>query len=197
MVENRSALAEQLPKNIHEFCLEYIPANASGQVERSARRFALVAAAGELLTGIGITGWAEGEAENAAVCCFEDWLKDFGGGQRESENVLRQVKLFLEQHGDSRFEPMENIDNRRTVNNRAGFWRTVTEGKEFLVFPEVFKEEVCAGIDHKHAAKVLKDAGWLKSFSNRLTCCVRLPGMPVTRVYQFCSKVWEDTDDTI
>ncbi len=197
VVENRSALAEQLPKNIHEFCLEYIPANASGQVERSARRFALVAAAGELLTGIGITGWAEGEAENAAVCCFEDWLKDFGGGQRETENVLRQVKLFLEQHGDSRFEPMENIDNRRTVNNRAGFWRTVTEGKEFLVFPEVFKEEVCAGIDHKHAAKVLKDAGWLKSFSNRLTCCVRLPGMPVTRVYQFCSKVWEDTDDTI
>ena len=92
---------------------------------------------------------------------------------------------------------MENIDNRRTVNNRAGFWRTVTEGKEFLVFPEVFKEEVCAGIDHKHAAKVLKDAGWLKSFSNRLTCCVRLHGMPVTRVYQFCSKVWEDTDDTI
>ena len=29
----------------------------------------------------------------------------------------------------------------------------MTEGKEFLVFPEVFKEEVCAGIDHKHAAK--------------------------------------------
>ena len=189
VVENRSALAEQLPKNIHDFCLEHIPANASGQVERSARRFALVAAAGELLTGIGITGWAEGEAENAAVCCFEDWLKDFGGGQRETENVLRQVKLFLEQHGDSRFEQMENTDNRRTVNNRAGFWRTMTEGKEFLVFPEVFKEEVCAGIDHKHAAKVLKDAGWLKSFSNRLTCCVRLPGMPVTRVYQFCSKV--------
>ena len=26
-------------------------------------RFALVAAAGELLTGLGITGWAEGEAE--------------------------------------------------------------------------------------------------------------------------------------
>ena len=196
VVKHRALLAEQLPERIRKFSTEHTQ-KASGQVERAARRFALVAAAGELLTACEISGWDEGEAEQAAVSCFQDWLKEFGGGQRETANVLRQVKLFLEQHGDSRFEPMENIDDRRAVINRAGFWRSVTEGKEFLVLPNVFSDEVCAGIDHKYAERVLKDAGWIKTDNKRFNRCVRLPGIGPTRVYQFCPKVWEDTDDAI
>ena len=114
-------LAAKLPKTIREFCVKHLPAKAAGQVERAARRFALVAAAGELLTRQDITGWDEGESEQASARCFQDWLKDFGNGHRETTNVLRRVKLFFEQHDDSRFEPMENIDERRAVINRAGF----------------------------------------------------------------------------
>jgi hypothetical protein len=32
------------------------------------------------------------------------------------------VRLFIEQHGESRFEPLDRGDDLRAVNNRAG-WR--------------------------------------------------------------------------
>ena len=43
----------------------WVPEGASGQVERVAARFALVAVAGELATSASLTGWPEGEAERA------------------------------------------------------------------------------------------------------------------------------------
>jgi putative DNA primase/helicase len=43
------------------------------QEARAARRFALVALAGELAREAGIIGWPEGEALKAALACFEQW----------------------------------------------------------------------------------------------------------------------------
>lgn len=48
---------------------------------------------------------------------------------------------------------------------------------EFLIFLEVFKREVCKGQDHQFAAKVLEDAGWLKTDRDRFTHRLRLPGI--------------------
>jgi hypothetical protein len=57
----------------------HLPKGADGQVSRVARRFGLVAAAGELATGLGVLPWPEGEAERAAARCFGDWLRARGG----------------------------------------------------------------------------------------------------------------------
>src|SRR5689334_18189728 len=56
-----------------------VPPGADGQVARVARRFGLVAAAGELATALGVLPWPEGEAERAAARCFADWLAARGG----------------------------------------------------------------------------------------------------------------------
>ena len=148
------------------------------------------------MTRFEITGWSEGEAENAAATCFRDWMVEFGGGQREADNVLRQVKFFLKQHGDSRFEPLEKNDDLRPVNNRAGFWQIHEGEREFLVLPEVFREEICKGINYKQAAKVLKDVGWLKTGTEpgRNTKKSRLPGIGLTYCYVLGSSVWGDND---
>ena len=203
VVKNRTALAEQLPERIREFCVDHVPLEAAGQVERVARRFALVAAAGELLAAYGLTAWPEGMAEQSAARCFQDWLANYGGGPRESLNVQRQVRLFFEMHGDSRFEPADGgDDNKRVTVNRAGFWRLDQSGnREYLVLRETFREEVCEGIDHTHAVKVLKESGWLLPDTDGIhnTQQVRLPGITKkTRCYVIGSKLWEGgVDDAI
>ncbi len=66
-------------KTHHQSFLEKnLPGNCGGQVHRVCDRFALIAAGGELATQYGVTGWPPGEAEQAATCCFQDWLEQRG-----------------------------------------------------------------------------------------------------------------------
>lgn len=53
------------------FIEDHIPKESSGQVKRVGRRFGLVAAAGELATMFGLTGWDKGSATLAASKCFQ------------------------------------------------------------------------------------------------------------------------------
>ena len=167
------------------------PADAAGQVRRVAQRFALVAAAGELATEYGLTGWTEGEAAQAAAVCFRAWLGARGTtGAAEPAAMLAQVRRFLEAHGESRFAPMDQTDNRATIN-RAGFRRETSEGTEYLILRESFRE-ICTGFDHKAVAKVLADAGALtRDADGTATRSERLPGMKA-RVYVIGPAIWSD-----
>lgn len=66
------------------FMTSACPKNADGQVKRVCQRFALVAAAGELATGWGITGWPKDEATRAAETCFKC----------RSEDILNRMNLL-------------------------------------------------------------------------------------------------------
>jgi putative DNA primase/helicase len=193
LVQQRPTLAAHVKASMDAFVATQAPAEASGQVMRVARRFALVACAGELATAAGLTGWETGKATQAAVQCFFNWIGNFGGaGNREDRALLEQVRAFFETHGSSRFEDMSARHEQRVVN-RAGFYRKDGGGeREYLVLPETFKREVCEGFDPRHAGKVLGAAGWLKAGSNgRVTRTERLPGMgDKTRCYVFTSALW-------
>jgi len=63
-----------------QFVLDSCPADCDGQVKRVAERFGLVAAAGELATGLGILPWTQGSSLAAAKECFRAWLDVRGGG---------------------------------------------------------------------------------------------------------------------
>jgi uncharacterized protein (DUF927 family) len=79
VVSERSKLVTFIHEGIRRFVASVSPVDAAGQVLRVARRFGLVAVAGELATYYGLTGWSEGEAVSAARKCFESWLEGFGG----------------------------------------------------------------------------------------------------------------------
>jgi uncharacterized protein (DUF927 family) len=86
------------------FMHKQVPSNASGQVRRVALRFGLIAAAGELATDYGITGWTPGEATKAAKVCFDAWIKQRGGHTSgDEERAVAQVRLFFERYGEARF----------------------------------------------------------------------------------------------
>jgi hypothetical protein len=185
IVSDRDKLADLIAGGVRQFVAENAPAGAAGQVLRVAQRFGLVAMAGELATHYGVTGWPKGEATQAARRCFAAWLDSFGGtGNREDRVLLAQVRGFFETHGASRFEGMSAPIDQRIVN-RAGFYRSGADGtREFLVLPEAFKRDVCAGFDLKAATRCLLAQGWIvPGGDGRPTQKPRLPGIGTARVY--------------
>src|SRR5262249_44624104 len=105
LARNRAS-AERAIRNCQmDFRARNLPDGVSGEVFRAVQRFAVIAAAGELATCIGITGWAEGEATEAAARCLASWIENRGTtGDGETESAIRQVRTFLEAHGASRFQ---------------------------------------------------------------------------------------------
>ena len=59
-----------LRRTLEGFIAKSLPVSASGQAHRAALRFGLAAAAGELATALGITGWPDGTATTAARVCL-------------------------------------------------------------------------------------------------------------------------------
>ncbi|MGX9963140.1 DUF927 domain-containing protein [Roseomonas sp. F4] len=156
------------------FAKKHVPEDAAGQVRSVADRFALVGAAGELAIAWGVLPWRRGEAMEAAAACFRTWLGERGGvGSSEDQQALTQVRAFLELHGESRFTPLTrtdedgdlmppNPDHQRT-QNRAGWRRRLKDGGgwEYLIQREVFRYEVCKGLDVQRVVAVLRTAGVL------------------------------------
>jgi uncharacterized protein (DUF927 family) len=195
IVPERDKLPGLIAAGVRQFVGENTGPDSVGQVMRVAQRFGLVAVAGELATRYRVTGWAEGEATRAASQCFAAWLEGFGGaGNREDRALLAQVRGFFETHGASRFEDMGAALDQRVVN-RVGFYRTGVQGtREFLVLPEAFRREVCAGFDAKAATRCLLAQGWIMPGGDgRPTHKPRLPGIGTARVYVLTNK-WADAE---
>jgi uncharacterized protein (DUF927 family) len=190
---DRDKVGKVLAEGIRRFVEECAPRGASGQVERVGRRFGLVAMAGEIATRYGLTGWTEHEAEKAAGKCFASWLAHFGAGNREEWALLEQVRGFIEREGASRFQRLGN--DAQQVRDRAGFVRDAEDGAtEYLVLPETFRREVCAGFPTEWAVKVLQQHGWLGE-GNEGRDTLRLkkaPGMKSPRVYLLTAKMWDE-----
>lgn len=138
---------------------EYVPEGAGGQVLRVADAFAVVAAAGELATDMGLTGWQEGEAAISAAHCFKAWLEHRGGlGSQEEREALKQVKYFFESNGAAMFTPLEYRPKDDRTMYRKGF--RDAEG-DFYVFPQGFEQDVCRGFDRGFVVGLLLARGWL------------------------------------
>ncbi|MGE4070804.1 MAG: DUF927 domain-containing protein [Lysobacterales bacterium] len=200
------AFVEALTKNLDRargFLREYVPSlaaelsgtDASGQVRRVAQRFALIAAGGRLASEYGITGWGESEAYDAVRRCFADWLANRGSkGESEPAAMLAQVRHFLEQNGEARFSGYDRGEDDRAPRTlmRCG-WRKKVEGggQEYLIFPESFRHEVCAGFDAREVARLLVKCGALMPQGDSATRKERLPDGALMRVYRVLPAIWD------
>ena len=166
-------LREAVARERDAFLAAHLPGDAADQARTVALRFALVAAAGELATEMGVLPWPAGEARRAAALGFAAWLSDRGGSASgEDAQAIQKVRAFIEKNGEARFAVIEDEghggrvmrDEGRPVVNRAGF-RIRAKGRSggwwFLFLPEVWKTEVCAGLDPTGAARALREAGLL------------------------------------
>jgi uncharacterized protein (DUF927 family) len=151
----------------------------------------LVAAAGELATALGTTGWREGDATWAARVCFQAWLDRRGHiGPAELQDGIDQVRRFFALHGESRFTPEQRSATAHPVINRAGF----IKGSDYCVFPEVFRSEIATGFEWHSLAAALVKRGMLISETAE---SIRGPDGKTVRMFCFTSAALADEDDTV
>ena len=90
-----------------------------------------------------MTGWREGEADRGCATCFAACLEGFGVGTHEITALIERVLGFIERHGSSRFQKVDEEDT--LTINRAGFWREEGGRRQYLVTSTAFKSELAAG----------------------------------------------------
>ncbi|MGN5171326.1 DUF927 domain-containing protein [Aeromonas sp. 102P] len=171
------AHSERLRGEIKRLAAELTPKGAGNQVGRAINRFALVAAAGELATRLGVTGWPDGEALRAVRVCLKAWLAERGHlGNKEDAATLEQVRGFVTAHQYTRFADWFDTSHRPA--NMVGYRKAESDGVSFFVLPPGWAE-ITKGRDPKRAALLCLEAGYLLTGKDkrRLQRKARLPGM--------------------
>jgi len=187
-----------LRRTVERFIAKALPASASGQAHRAAARFGLAAAAGELATALGVTGWPEGTATTAAQVCLNAWLEERGGaGNMEGDAIVSRLQQVIERFGESRFTRWDGLaaktdDHAPRTTDRLGFRRTVEHGMgdgvytlvTYYFLPTAWRAEVFKGMSLTLVNRELIERGILEaSAEGRAAQSVRLPGLAKTRAY--------------
>jgi putative DNA primase/helicase len=182
LISDREASLAEARRLIDVF-VEQHATGADGQVQRVARTFGLLAAAGELAIACGVAPWPAGEAVRAASRCFADWLTDRGGtGAAEIDGAISHLRATIERDGASRFQ---RLRSNEPVHQRLGFIRGESEDDIEYIFQRESWKYVMAGRDPHRTAQELAARGILRRDADgRPNPKERLPGQKATqRVY--------------
>jgi uncharacterized protein (DUF927 family) len=165
-------------------------AGACPEVQRAAKRMAVIAAAGELASYLGILPWPTGAANEGVRTCFNAWRQSRGDDNvaHDDARAIEQVRGYLERYGHSRFEPVGpvalNGDARDHITDRAGWRRRTGNGAtEYLVQPEFFRSELCKGFEATSVARALESRGCLRRQGRHWTVRTTIPGAGKREVY--------------
>lgn len=194
--------------NMRDRFAKLLPPAADPQVREVARRFALVAAAGELATSWGVLPWQAGVATAAAATMLGEWIerRPGGAGSAEVAAQLERVRAALVQHGAARFTALFLSDDGtwqethpdRPVINRIGWRKRHKDRDEYLIPAETWKAEVCspAGLDPTATARTLAANGYLRRGEGKnMMPKERLPGVGGLRVYAIKADLLNTTMD--
>lgn len=191
----RRLIAEELSGDdirsfVADFATASIPRGADGQIDRAAQRLGLIAMAGELAISLGVVPWEQGEAREAAVWALARWIEGRGGTEPiEIRQAIEQVRLFMEQHGDARFEPLDRPE-ARPVLNRAGWRKGDGADRQWLIPSETWRSEICAGLDASMVARALAKRGMLDRASDGFQQVRKIEGAN-KRVFVINSKIFD------
>jgi uncharacterized protein (DUF927 family) len=110
---NEPVTGDEVRAFIASFVKAHVPMGADGQIDRAAHRLGLIAAVGEFATEFGLTSWREGESSEAAAWALARWIEGRGGTESsEVSQAIATVRLFIEVHGDARFENLDDPEAR-------------------------------------------------------------------------------------
>ena len=198
--------ALQLLKTLRDQWLQsYVGVNVDGQVSRCARKFALLAAVGELAGRLGLfprfsednhTSLSLGEGSRCIHDLYQRWLSQRGGGEdsQELNEVIKRLNRFLQEHGSSRFENAwsacdeeKEIPVDQKVLNRAGFRRLQCEQWQYFFHKEIFEKEIIQGPSLNLIPQLVKKGVLLSSADSRSSHSVRVPGYGQQRLLKISS----------
>lgn len=175
LTKDRDAALTSARETVRKFLSQAALDGDSGQVRRVARRFAVVAAAGELAIEWDVVPWLSGSALNAALALFRRWANTFGrDAPREEREVLRRLRDTI-QTDRSAFSPVSDHDlepeAEPSVGGRDGEarqmktlgFRHVSAGQVRYLFHDAGWATVFRGMDLTEAARIVHRAGYLET----------------------------------
>ncbi len=184
------AITTQIKQIQQEFKTKYTPEHSSGQIARVASRFGLIAAAGELAIKFGILTLAPGDAIEAIAKCFKAW-----GNERvntkdlEQKTAIAQVKNFFEKYGESKFISIGDNSIAKPLD-RAGYKQKYENVFHYYVLPEVYKNEICRGLNYKQVSRYLIEQSYLLPDSQGKSLQQKyFPDIGNVRAYHFTDKI--------
>ena len=131
--------------------------NADGLVKRSAKRFSVVALAGELASEYGITGWRAGDATAACLELFNLWLAEFGKNGTARSKVASKVLDFITEN-EGGFT--ERYDTETRVIKRLGWWTEANGGRVYYLTTKAMCTAL-AGESERDGKRILIEQGAL------------------------------------
>jgi putative DNA primase/helicase len=164
-----SNIKELYREDFRRMKMSYLPENASSQDKRVFERCMFVGFAGELATRYGLTGWPGGTAYDAALKCFNSWLREKGGvGDLEEKRLMNQAKAFLDAYVSSRFHDIDGFKDQK-ISNLAGYKREVENELVYYITSSVFRDEICKGFNKNYAVEVFQKKGALQGYLQKWT----------------------------
>ncbi|HDX8781164.1 TPA: DUF927 domain-containing protein [Klebsiella michiganensis] len=139
-----------------------IPADYGEQVHRVGARFAILEAA--LILGSVVTGWAVQACRDAIQHSYNSWVREFGTGNKEHQQIVEQCEAFLNAHGLSRYAPFPYDQSDLPIRDLAGYRAKGNHDADpmiFYTFPAAFEGEIARGFNAKQFAETIKNAGML------------------------------------
>lgn len=207
LTNRTESLGRTLRERMDKIAGQVVPEAAAGQVQRAGRRFALVAAAGEMAAEAGLTGWPKGDATAAVRRCFDAWIAARAGGIGISEEtqMVRQARQWFGLHGEARFTDWTRADDDHAPKtmNRAGWRKPVKSsngldellGWEWYVLIDAFRAEVCKGFNYKAVQRLLAERGHLvPAHGNHYAHTASPPGADRCQVYRVKSSILSEPD---
>jgi uncharacterized protein (DUF927 family) len=168
IVPDIDAISKRALELRDRFVTEAMVRSRSGQIARVATRFGIVAAAGELASSLGITGWFMGEAWNGVRQCFDAWLAFEGPTEEKRQSDLfARIRGIIEQ-GAAFFPELDTPIDRLPKGKILGYQRDRNGRTEFLVSGSIFRSEFCLGKNQNQVVEELKKNGILEPGSERL-----------------------------
>lgn len=153
-----------------------IPADYGEQVHRVGVRFAILEAA--LLLGAVTTGWDAQTSRDAIQHSFNAWVREFGTGNKEHQQIIEQCEAFLNAYGMSRFAPLDYDPRDLPIHELYGYRDKGGESDEpvlFYVLPAPFRDQLAKGFNKDTAARILSEAGMLKKSTSVKGWQIRMP----------------------
>lgn len=140
-----------------DFELQQIPKNSDPAIHCAAKRFAFMAAGGELAIELGILPWRKWDALKAAGDMFNLWIHGRGGvGNRDRIELLKQIRHYLLTHEEDQFQ--------RNCPKCAGSGKPGYVKVGFNAVTEEADLAICSACQGTSVLlnKTLNKSGWLK-----------------------------------
>lgn len=128
-------------KRLNQVWQNRIAKNSASQVQRVASRFALLETALQLSTPL--TLWDADECRECLIKSFNDWLADYGNGDREEVKILEFFNGWLDENAESMFIQIPKSEHDRAIRECYGYRILEIAGQRkehFYIYPKSFNQ---------------------------------------------------------